>query len=72
MVITGLFVLMTVLKGCAAVGPPIAPEEVGIEAKIRKHQKENQAQGTSPEYPGTPVAEDETIELPVFYPIGTR
>ena len=58
--------------GCGAVGPPIPPEEVGIEAKIMKQQrakaKENDLGSAEPDV----VIEEDVIELPALYPIGTR
>jgi hypothetical protein len=58
--------------GCGAVGSPIPPENVGIEAKVRKQQRENtQSEATLTEDGSIPV-EEEGVELPVFYPIGTR
>lgn len=58
--------------GCGAVGPPIPPEEVGIEAKLRK-QRQDQArkEGTAVEEQMT-SPEEEAVELPALYPIGTR
>ena len=35
----GLLALLVFPMGCGAVGPPIPPEDVGIEAKIRKQQQ---------------------------------
>ncbi|HSF10585.1 MAG TPA: hypothetical protein VLA60_14335, partial [Nitrospirales bacterium] len=60
------------LIGCGAVGPPIPPEEVGIEAKVRKQQQEQaRKEGlTEEEQSTTPV--EEAVELPALYPIGTR
>jgi predicted small lipoprotein YifL len=64
--------LLMFLMGCGAIGPPIPPEDVGIEAKIRKQQQATtQDKGIASEDPATSV-EEETVELPVFYPIGTR
>lgn len=67
----GLMALLLSPIGCGAVGPPIPPEEVGIEAKIRK-QRQDQArkEGRTAEDQMSPV--DEPVELPTFYPIGTR
>ncbi len=65
-------VLGIVLMGCGAVGSPIPPEDVGIEAKVRKQQQENnQTEEIIPEDSDISV-EEEGVELPVFYPIGTR
>jgi hypothetical protein len=64
--------LLTFVMGCGAVGSPIPPENVGIEAKVRKQQRENtQSEATLTEDGSIPV-EEEGVELPVFYPIGTR
>jgi hypothetical protein len=65
-------VLLMFPIGCGAVGPPIPPEDVGIEAKIRKQQQESaKSKGTISE-DLDPSGEEETVELPTFYPIGTR
>jgi hypothetical protein len=64
--------LLTFVMGCGAVGSPIPPENVGIEAKVRKQQRENtQSEAILTEDGSIPV-EEEGVELPVFYPIGTR
>ncbi len=65
-------ILVSALTGCAAVGPPIAPEEIGIESKIRKHQNENQSQEIDSEYPEVFLEEENVGGLPESYPIGTR
>ena len=66
------FVFLIFPLGCGAVGPPIPPENIGIEAKIRKQQREKpQAEGTLSQDLATPV-EEEAVELPAFYPVGTR
>jgi len=69
---TGIPILLLSLIGCGAVGPPIPPEEVGIEAKVRKqHQDQARKEGlTAEEQLTTPV--EEAVELPALYPIGTR
>ena len=40
MMTLSFLVLLIFPMGCGAVGPPIPPEDVGIEAKIRKQQQE--------------------------------
>lgn len=68
----GFVTLLIFPLGCGAVGPPIPPEDVGIEAKARKQQQENaQSAGTLSE-DEDPSVEEEGVELPAFYPIGTR
>jgi len=72
LIIFGMMALFLSPIGCGAVGPPIPPEEVGIEAKLRK-QKQDQArkEGMAAEdQTTTPV--EEAVELPALYPIGTR
>ena len=65
-------VLLMFPMGCGAIGPPIPPEDVGIEAKIRKQQRaKTQDQPGTSEDPAT-LGEEDTVELPDFYPIGTR
>lgn len=57
--------------GCGAVGPPIPPEEVGIEAKAIK-QRENALKEGKPASVESEPTEEEKVQLPSFYPIGTR
>jgi hypothetical protein len=67
-----MMALLFIPMGCGAVGPPIPPEEVGIEAAIRK-QRQDQAEkagsSTEDQYL-SPV--EEPVELPEFYPIDNR
>ena len=66
------FVLLISPIGCGAVGSPIPPEDIGIEAKIRKQERENaRSEGSLSQDPETSV-EEEAVDLPSFYPIGTR
>jgi len=65
-------VLLMFPMGCGAVGPPIPPEDVGIEAKIRKQQDENAKSNGTISEDLDPSVEEEAVELPTFYPIGTR
>jgi len=65
-------VLLMFPIGCGAVGPPIPPEDVGIEAKIRKQQQESAKSNGTISQDLDPSVEEETVELPTFYPIGTR
>jgi len=68
----GFLALLTFPMGCGAVGPPIPPEDVGIEAKIRKQQQESAKSNGTISQDLDPSVEEETVELPTFYPIGTR
>ena len=58
------------LTACGQVNSPLPPEDVGIEAKLRKQQKqiEQQEKTTDDEVP----IEEESVELPPLRPIGTR
>lgn len=64
--------VMSLSLGCGAVGKPIPPEDVGIEAKIRKQGQKAQTE------PGEPLTEEpipiteQPEELPPLYPIGVR
>ena len=69
--ISSLFMFVT--AACGAAGSPIAPEEVGLEAKIRKQQRERQpsfAPNTQGEY--VIPLEEESVELPPLHPVGVR
>jgi len=68
----GLMALFFSTIGCGAVGPPIPPEEVGIEAKLRKQQQDQarKEEMAAEDQMTTPV--EEAVELPALYPIGTR
>ena len=57
--------------GCGAVGPPIPPEKVGIEAKASK-QRQEVLEGAAETPVSEEPTEEEAVELPSFYPIGTR
>ena len=66
--IAGLFVC--ICAACGAAGSPIAPEDVGLEAKIREQQQPVGQPTDSGEYP-IPL-EEEPIYLPSLHPVGTR
>ncbi len=68
----GMFIVLSALTGCGAVGSPIAPEDVGIAAKVRKQQQDKALLESTLLEDGTTSVEEETVELPAFYPIGTR
>jgi hypothetical protein len=72
LIIFGMATLPLSPIGCGAVGPPIPPEDVGIEAKAREQRQEQarKEENTSEDQMTTPV--EEAVELPPLYPIGTR
>ncbi len=54
--------------GCGVVGDPIAPEDIGIEAKIRAQAEETRS--TAEEHP---VSQEESdVVLPPLQSIGTQ
>lgn len=67
-----LMALLFIPMGCGAVGPPIAPEEVGIEAKIRQQRQDQLRREGRPADDQVISPWDESVELPEFYPIDTR
>ena len=68
LIVLAIVVPFPVLPGCGAVGPPIAPEDIGIEAKVREQERQSrQSKGESPEDQDPSDTED-TVELPTFYP----
>lgn len=62
--------LLCLSTACGAAGPPIAPEEVGLEAKIRE-QRQPPPQQDENGVPLIPI-EEETIQLPTLRPVGAR
>ena len=72
-IILAILLLLPVLPGCGAVGPPIAPEDVGIEAKVREQQRQQSRQSKDAISADQGLSDqEEAVELPTFYPIGTR
>jgi hypothetical protein len=67
-------ILLSLFLGCGAVDKPIAPEEVGIEAKVRQQQREEaeKESAISSEEDEVIPATDLPEELPSFFPIGVR
>ena len=59
-----------IYTACGQAGAPIPPEDVGIEAKVRKQQQKD-AQKEIPEEGGSSV-EEESVTLPALRPVGTR
>jgi len=69
----GIVILVFFISvGCGAVGPPIPPEDVGIENKLRKQQRDQARKEGLPDEDQTITPVDEAVELPQMYPIGTR
>lgn len=69
-----IFCILALLSssGCGAVGPPIPPEKVGIEAKrLKQQQDQAKTEGAFDQDPLN-VPLEEAVELPTVYPIDTR
>lgn len=60
--------LVSFAAGCGVMGAPIAPEDIGIEAKIRA-QRQAEEQRTTPEAPST---EEPEVVLPPLRPVGNQ
>lgn len=67
-----LCILFSLNLGCGAVGKPIPPEDVGIEAKKRKQERETGVTQDSPGIDEPLPATEQPEELPPFYPVGGR
>ena len=55
---------------CGVVGPPLAPEDIGIEAKVRQQQK-GTAQESKSKDSEIPL-EEEPVQLPPLHSIRER
>ena len=64
-----LALLFSLAAGCGVVGAPIAPEDIGIEAKIRA-QRQAEEQRATQEAP-SPEEEPEIV-LPPLRPVGNQ
>ena len=66
--------LFSVCTACGAVGSPIPPEDVGIEAKLRKQRQQQTKEDLTTEGESTEEIplEEEPVTLPPLHPIGTR
>ncbi len=62
-----IVMLMTwICTGCGAAGSPIAPENVGLEAKIREQERQRAHNNDAPSI------EEEPVQLPPLRPVGAR
>lgn len=67
-----VFSLCWLSFGCGSVGPLTAPEDIGIEAKLREQQRsQNGASAKTQEEEKVPIEEEE-IQLPPLQPINTQ
>ncbi|MGB0911187.1 MAG: hypothetical protein ACPGYT_12560 [Nitrospirales bacterium] len=64
---------LCMIVGCGAAGSPIAPEDVGLEAKIRKQQQETKSLLNPNDRTDNHIPlEKEQIKLPPLQPVGVR
>lgn len=67
--IAGVF-LTGLVTGCGTIGPPMAPEDIGLAARLRAEEEKAAKAVVKPEKE-IPEESEET-ELPPVYPIGAR
>ena len=74
-------VITGVLVGCGVVGPPVPPENVGVNPTIERQkklealeekQREAAAAAESAEPPPDPMLQGQDVNLPPLRPVGTR
>jgi len=74
-------VALCLLAACGVVGPPIPPENVGVNPIIRQQQKQEElelrqrqsdAAMESVELPQDPAFQGQDMNLPPLRPVGTR
>ncbi len=63
--------LFSFTAGCGVVAAPIAPEDIGIEAKVRAQEQAEKQRSTPERTPISPTQESEIV-LPPLRPIGTQ
>jgi hypothetical protein len=68
------------IVSCGVVGPPVAPEYVGVAPTIERQKKQQEALEAQQREKARETEEDESesdleehdVELPPFQPVGTR
>ncbi len=66
-----LLVVMCSVQGCGVVGPPLPPEDIGIEAKIRSQKQAEENSTENKEPPIVPLGEED-VTLPPLQPLGAQ
>jgi len=64
--------MMSLILGCGAVGKPIPPEDVGIEAKVKKQEERDKGEQEKLSTEEPVSVTDQPEELPPLYPVGVR
>jgi hypothetical protein len=59
------------VQSCGVVGPPLAPEDIGIEAKIRSQEKAAAQAIENGEQEIVPIGQED-VPLPPLRPVGTQ
>ena len=59
------------VQSCGVVGPPLPPEDIGIEAKIRSQKKAAEPKAENNESQSIPLDQEE-VSLPPLKPLGTQ
>ena len=60
------------LVACGVVGPPIAPEDVGVSRTIEEQKKREAAQDDAVPSPVDVEPQGQDVNLPPLRPVGTR
>ena len=60
------------LVACGVVGPPIAPEDVGVARTIAEQKKREAAQDNAVASPVDVQPQGQDVNLPPLRPVGTR
>ncbi len=63
--------MIFIVQSCGVVGPPLAPEDIGIEAKIRSQEKAEAHTIENGEQEIVPIGEED-VSLPPLQPLGTQ
>lgn len=66
-----LIVMAFAIQSCGVVGPPLPPEDIGIEAKIRSQQPDQENLSENEEQQIVPL-DQEDVALPPLKPLGAQ
>ncbi|MDA0739411.1 MAG: hypothetical protein O2999_12365 [Nitrospirae bacterium] len=66
-----LLVMICTVQGCGVVGPPLPPEDIGIEAKIQSQKQAAENQAENNESSIVPLGEED-VTLPPLQPLGAQ
>jgi len=63
--------MICTVQGCGVVGPPLPPEDIGIEAKIQSQKQAAENQAENNESSIVPLGEED-VTLPPLQPLGAQ